>query len=199
MAVLIEQLQLRPNLFGGKMKVIFRKCSSYYKVGRLLHLISFLFTIFFLFTLWEFLQAEEQSFFAQIGLTFLILFLFANAILAELDARSRFQNYKQLKDQLYFNGYSERILKPMLKSMCQRDAALVAAEELGMAHACTIYFKKHGYRWYHFIPDFVFSHPLFLLSKYFWTSTFFTPTYYPKVNSYDLPFTSLEQATSSTR
>ena len=101
---------------------------------------------------------------------------------AQLDARSRYQNYKQIKDQIYNFGYNTRILKPVLKSRCQRDAAATAAHELGLRNECRKYFKNHGYRWYHLLPDFVFTHPFFFFSGYFWKTTFFAPTYKAKTD-----------------
>ncbi|MEA3476655.1 MAG: hypothetical protein U9R60_00620 [Bacteroidota bacterium] len=112
----------------------------------------------------------------------LILYILWFPVSAQLDARSRFQNYKQLKDQIYLNGYQERILKPVLKSRCQRDAAKVAANELGYIKECTQYFKSYGYRWYHLIPDWFFRKPHFLLSKYFFRTTFFAQYYNPRVD-----------------
>lgn len=102
--------------------------------------------------------------------------------LAELDGFSRFQNYKQLKDQLYFNGYQERLLKPMLRSSCQRDAALISCDELGLRNVVMKYFKGRGYKWYNIVPDFVYQYPLFFFSAFFWRTTFFTPYYKSKVD-----------------
>ena len=107
-------------------------------------------------------------------------FFLANMVLSQLDARSRWQNYKQIKDYLYGFGYRERIFKPVLNSSCQRHAALIAAEELGYRELVEAFFRLQGYRWYHIPPDFVFSHPQFLLSRHFWRTTFFAPTYHPK-------------------
>jgi len=151
-----------------------------------LHWISFLFLIITFF-IGQRILINDYSAFEEIVFFLLMVFFFTNSILAELDARSRYQNYKQIKDHLYLNGYHERILRTMLKSMCQRDAALVAANELGMGKSCALYFKSHGYKWYHLIPDFVFDQPLFLFTKYFWMSTFFVPVYHPKVDFYSLP------------
>jgi len=107
-------------------------------------------------------------------------FFLANMVLSQLDARSRWQNYKQIKDYLYGFGYRERIFKPVLNSSCQRNAALIAAEELGYRARVEAFFRSQGYRWYHIPPDFVFSHPQFLFSRHFWRTTFFAPTYHPK-------------------
>ncbi|NOX47420.1 MAG: hypothetical protein GXO89_10640 [Chlorobi bacterium] len=109
-------------------------------------------------------------------------FFISLPILSQLDVRSGFQNYKQIKDQFIIYGFDERILKPVLKSKCQRDAAIVSAEEVGLKAECDNFFKSFGYKWYHIIPDFVFSHPQFLLSKYFWKTTFFVPKYEPKID-----------------
>jgi hypothetical protein len=110
------------------------------------------------------------------------LFFATNAILAQLDAWSLFQNYKQLKDRLFIRGFHKKLLRTMLNSMCQREAALVAASELRMGDQCREYFARAGYRWYHLMPDFVFSYPGFLFSRYFWKSTFFAPYYRQKID-----------------
>ena len=107
----------------------------------------------------------------------IVFFLVTLPILAQLDARSRYQNYKQIKDQLLVYGFDERILKPTLKSRCLRDAAQVAADEAGYADRCRNHFLSSGYRWYHLLPDFVFRSPQFLLTGYFWRTTFFVPRY----------------------
>jgi len=102
-------------------------------------------------------------------------------LMSQLDVRSRFQNYKQIKNQIFIYGFDTRILKPVLKSRCQRYAAVISASELGLKQECDKHFVDHVYRWYHIIPDFIFSHPHFLLSKYFWITTFFVPKYKPRV------------------
>lgn len=103
--------------------------------------------------------------------------LWSPPVFAQLDARSRFQNYKQIKDQIYAYGFKTVILKPVLKSRCQRDAAIVAAEELGYKQQCSRYFYSFGYRWYHLLPDFIFSKPYFLFYWSFWETTFFVNRY----------------------
>lgn len=114
------------------------------------------------------------------------------AMLAELDGFSRYQNYKQVKDQIYFNGYQERLLKPLLRSSCQREAAILASTELGIGDKAKEYFYSKGYRWYHIIPDFVFQYPLFFFSIYFWRTTFFTPYYKAKVNFDELDLSRID-------
>lgn len=121
----------------------------------------------------------EQGNFA---LKLLLLSLFISMpLFPQLDAWSRYQNYKMLRDQFYFYGFQPRLVKPFLKSRCQRDAAIAAANELGFADPCKKYFCQKGYRWYHLFPDFVFRHPRFLLSKHFWLTTFFAKKYHARV------------------
>jgi hypothetical protein len=103
-------------------------------------------------------------------------------LFAQLDARSRYQNYKLVKDHLYIYGFQTKTLKPFLKSRCQRDAAKAAANELGMLQQCNEYFKSNGYRWYHLFPDVVFKKPSILFSKFFWATTLFTKTYHSKID-----------------
>lgn len=156
---------------------------SYILSGRLLHIITLIELILIIFLLPIIFEIKTNG---SIGLillkSYLICYIISLPVFAQLDARSRYQNYKQIKDQLYLYGYSQRLLKPVLKSRCQRDAALTSAKELGFSHQCTEIFKGHGYRWYHILPDFVFKQPQFFITKYFWRTTFFAPTYKPKVD-----------------
>jgi hypothetical protein len=98
-------------------------------------------------------------------------------LFTQLDARSRFQEYKRVKDQLTRYGPDMRIFKSVAGSRCQRDAALAAARQLGYAKLCRFYFCAAGYRWYHLLPDFVKRHPRILISAAFWRTTFFMPTF----------------------
>jgi hypothetical protein len=103
-------------------------------------------------------------------------------LFAQLDARSRYQDYKFVKDRLYLYGFQTRILKPFMKSRCQRDAAKTAATELGMMRQCEEYLKQKGYEWYHLFPDILFKQPSILLTKNFWMTTLFAKTYRPQIN-----------------
>ncbi|MBK5272766.1 MAG: hypothetical protein JJE22_17335 [Bacteroidia bacterium] len=159
-----------------------RHIISYLKAGSLLHLVTLL-EIFLIINLFRHLQIDKwlagENFFIKL-LTLLPLVIFP--LLAQLDARSRYQNYKQLKDHLFLNGFQPRILNLFSKTRCQRCAALVATEELGMDKNCKIYFENLGYRWYHFFPDFIFTQPRYLFSKMFWLNTFFAKTYKSKID-----------------
>ncbi len=156
---------------------------SYLKAGFFLHVI----TLGELLLLWIVLSSVGTSagdvMLAGVVDEFLLIsFFVALPIFSQLDARSRYQNYKQLKDQLYLYGFDQRIFKIVRQSRCQRDAALAAAEALGYGEKCRAYFKTCGYQWYHIVPDFVFRKPHFFLSGAFWQKTFFMPTYRPKVH-----------------
>ncbi len=157
--------------------------SSYLKAGCFLHLMT-LAEIVLLCMLFSYfsISTEEAVDGWCLSELFLLSFFTALPLLSQLDARSRYQNYKQLKDQLFLYGFDRRIFKPVLQSRCQRDAALAAAEELGYGERCRVYFKNCGYKWYHLVPDFVFRSPHFLLTRAFWKRTFFMPTYRPRVD-----------------
>ena len=161
----------------------------YWRVGKLLHIVSFIAacTAGMTFSvLWD-LQFEPNPLLWFIWILIFISF-FNMSVLAQLDSFSRFQNYKQVKDQIFLNGYQERILKPLAKSSCQREAAILAGIELGYDKEIKKYFYKLGYRWYHVIPDFVFNDPLFFFTRLFWRTTFFAQYYKPKIN-YELQLT----------
>ena len=153
----------------------------YLKVGRLLHFIAVADVVLVVSAI-SILASNNLSTPAELALASTVLMFSIQFLTAEMDCYSRFQNYKQLKDQLYFNGFQKRILKPMVKSRCQRDAALVACTELGLRQQVKSYYRSLGYKWYHVPPDFVFTHPLFFFSKYFWKTTFFVPYYKPKID-----------------
>jgi hypothetical protein len=103
-------------------------------------------------------------------------------LFAQLDARSRYQNYKLVKDRLYLHGFQPRIIRPFMKSRCQRDAVNAAAYELGMSANCKTYFRNEGYKWYNLFPDVIFLDPWILYTKNFWITTLFSKTYHSKIN-----------------
>lgn len=155
---------------------------TYMKVGYLLHLFTLL-EIFFLYTIYKQLEIDvwlnQNNFFLKL---LLLAPFISMPFFPQLDARSRYQNYKMIRDQFYFYSFQPRIVKPFLKSRCQRDAVLAAAKDLGFADVCKKIFYEKGYRWYHLFPDFIFLRPQFLLTKHFWITTFFTKKYRAKVD-----------------
>jgi hypothetical protein len=101
-------------------------------------------------------------------------------IFTQLDARSRFQEYKKVRDQLIRYGPDRRIFKAMAASRCQRDAAMAAARQLGYADHCSGFFTAAGSRWHHLTPDFVTRRPAFFIRPAFWRETFFVATYHAR-------------------
>jgi hypothetical protein len=94
-------------------------------------------------------------------------------VFAELDARSRYREYHRVRRLLQANGWDERIVAPKRHSRCQRDAMQAAAEAAGCRRQFTAYVRRHGYRWYHIVPDTVLRRPWFCLHPTFWASSFF--------------------------
>ncbi|MFI5185540.1 MAG: hypothetical protein ACHQF0_02355 [Chitinophagales bacterium] len=159
-----------------------KRIISYLKAGYLLHMITLTEIVFFLcffhyvdINVW---MANNHILLKSIALSPAV----GLPLFAQLDARSRYQNYKLIKDRLYVYGFQKRILKPFIKSRCQRDAIKAAADELGMRQLCNDYFKSFGYRWYHLLPDIVFDKPSILLTKNFWLTTLFEKNYHPKID-----------------
>ncbi|MFO7840363.1 MAG: hypothetical protein R6X08_12800 [Desulfosalsimonadaceae bacterium] len=107
-----------------------------------------------------------------------MIFLTSLPVFSQLDARCRYQDYKRVKDLLFRFGFDARIIKTLLKSRCQRDAAMLAALESGHGESCRAFYRRQGYRWYHILPDFLFSSPRFPMSRHFWQSTFFLKNYH---------------------
>lgn len=102
------------------------------------------------------------------------------AVLAQLDARSRFQEFKQVRDQLIDYGPDRRIFRSVAGSRCRRDAALAAARQLGYETVCLGLFGSMGYRWHHLLPDRIVQEPRLLLTLSFWRATFFVPGYHSR-------------------
>ena len=155
--------------------VFSRACSwlvhaaDYLSAGKLLHAI----TVTELLAITAFTTCIGGHPLAYPALLLLSLF----PLFTQLDARSRFQEYKRVRDQLARFGPDRRVFKSVAGSRCQRDAALAAARQLGYASHCRACFSKAGYRWYHLLPDVVRGPPRFLISTAFWRRTFFMPTY----------------------
>ena len=149
---------------------------SYCRAGLLLHTISVV-EIFIIASVLFYTEFETPDHFLSV---FGYLFLFSLPLFAQLDAWSRFQNYKQAKDQIYHFGFQKRIFGPFQKSRCQRDAVFTAARELGYANECREFFVSKGYRWYHLLPDIVIKNPKQIFTYSFFKTTFFTAYYRPR-------------------
>lgn len=154
---------------------------SYLRVGRLLHW-SLLLFILESYIYW--VQLEKaitfNSAFWMVIWAVSFLFSFVHIFLVIMDGWSRFQDYKRVKDLFFIHGYSPRIAAMYLGSKCQRSAALVAAEELGIDYNVNLYFKDSGVKWYHYVPYFIVRDPLFLIRQTFWERTFLEKHYSSK-------------------
>jgi hypothetical protein len=115
-----------------------------------------------------------------------LLFAFSHIFLVIMDGWSRFQTYKKVKDALYMNGFTPKIVGLYQGSRCQRNAVLVAAKELGLHDEVNKYYRRLGIKWYHFVPDFMVTDPLFIFKRYFWSRTFLEKYYEPKFNFRDM-------------
>jgi hypothetical protein len=121
----------------------------------------------------DYFTYQEGLFWA--GLT--LLLSSGLTLFALLDARSRFQDYKRAKDLFFENGFRPRIAKLFIHSRCQRDAARVAAKDLGLLTQLDHFYQSQGYRWYHIFPDFVFKRPWLIFSQKYWQKTLFQTEY----------------------
>ncbi|MCM5663146.1 hypothetical protein [Galbibacter mesophilus] len=154
---------------------------SYLRVGRLLYLSLVLFVLES-WVYWKFLEAalQEASLIVILFWSWCFLFSFIHIYLVLMDGWSRYQNYKRAKDQFFEYGFKERIADTYIGSKCQRIAAEVAAEELGIKKELTDHYISKGVKWYHYIPYFMLREPLFLFKKSFWSRTFLEKNYEAK-------------------
>lgn len=132
---------------------------------------------------WELWKATENGnpWWILFWLSF-FLFSFLHIFLVIMDGWSRYQNYKRAKDMLFLYGFQRRIGAMYISSKCQRMAALVAADELGMKQEMDLYYQERGVKWYHYVPYFMVKDPLFPFRPYFWKRTFMESNYQSKIN-----------------
>lgn len=101
------------------------------------------------------------------GICWVVVALFALA-----DAVSRHRECLRIKGMFLKYGFNERILEPLARSRCQRDAAIFAAEEVGLGDRARTYFAQLGYKWFHILPDSVMRNPFSFLSPRFLRTSF---------------------------
>lgn len=132
------------------------------------------------------ISIEERGVLAIVFWVSFFLFSFLHIFLVLADGWSRFQNYKRVKDQFFVYGFQPRIAENYIGSKCQRMAALVAAEELGLEDQLQRYYDKRGVKWFHYVPYFMIRDPFFLFRKHFWSKTFLEKSYKPKFDYHSL-------------
>jgi len=157
--------------------IFYRQCITYLKTGAILHAFSILVLILFMLCFNTQQTADGVN---QFGYSLLSMFLFSITITSQMDAYSRFQNYKMVKDLLYQHGFRELFLRPYSRSRCQRDAVTEAAAQLGLYSHIDLYFGKLGYWWHHIIPSVLLENPLIILTRNYWYTTFFVSYYKSK-------------------
>lgn len=165
---------------------------SYLRVGRLLYwsLILF-FAESWIYGHQLFISLEQRGVLAIIFWLSFFLFSFLHIFLVLADGWSRFQNYKRVKDQFFIYGFQGRIAENYIGSKCQRNAAIVAAQELGIDDELQNYYRKRGVKWFHYIPYFMIRDPLFLFKNNFWSRTFLEKSYTPKFDYKALQYESV--------
>ncbi|OEI79252.1 hypothetical protein AST99_15645 [Formosa algae] len=156
---------------------------SYLRVGRLLYYSLFLFLLES-WIYWVQLKASflHSNLWIQAFWIWCFLFSFVHIFLVLMDGWSRYQNYKRAKDQFFEYGFRKRIAANYIISKCQREAAIVAASELGLEEKVSRYYEHCGVKWYHYVPYFMVKDPFFLFRKTFWSRTFLEGNYTPKFN-----------------
>ncbi len=156
---------------------------SYLRVGKLLYFSLGLFIIE-AYVYWLFFERAFAKDNQIVAVFWFASFLFAlvHIFLVIMDGWSRYQNYKLAKDQLFIYGFNPRIAKLYMGSKCQRNAVLVASQELGLKSRTTEYYKKQGVKWFHYVPYFMIKDPLFLFKKKFWSRTFVEKSYQSRFN-----------------
>lgn len=132
------------------------------------------------------ISIEERGVLAIVFWVSFFLFSFLHIFLVLADGWSRFQNYKRVKDQFFVYGFQSRIAENYIGSKCQRMAAMVAAEELGLEDQLQRYYDKRGVKWFHYVPYFMIRDPFFLFRRHFWSKTFLEKTYKPKFDYHSL-------------
>ncbi|MBU1002877.1 MAG: hypothetical protein KKE73_10175 [Proteobacteria bacterium] len=97
---------------------------------------------------------------------------FGLSCIALLDGFSRYREYRRIKHMLSNRGWNRRIFLLVAGSRCQRDAALLAAQETGLGCRARRLFRSMGYRWYHLLPDAVLRNPLAFFHPRFLRNSF---------------------------
>ena len=159
-------------------RVAYERVLRYLKVGAFLHGMSFLSTIILVISARITLEYLQEELYAESLLWgALALWAFTIPFFSQFDAYGRYQNYKQIKDALFEMGYDGRLIRPFMHSKCQRDAVVIAGDDLGTGREIRKYFSDQGYRWHHILPDAFVRNPLVLFHGLFWKRILFTKHY----------------------
>jgi len=158
----------------SKVLIFFERSSRFMRMAVLLHIMATLGIVMFLwFGHFAMRALDSKQILDLLLYGYLSIYGFTLPFFAELDARSRYQNYKAAKDAFYRHGFQTRIADLFIISRCQRDAIAVAARDLGFLAELKDYYYQQGYRWYHILPDFLFHTPSMLFTRFYWEKTLF--------------------------
>lgn len=177
---LVAHISFR-NSYPG-IKILTMRVWRYLQTAYLLHLITVLAIYLCIYFAKETIAIIKNSNdWKELALfIYLTLYTFTLPFFSQLDAFSRYQNYKMIKDKIYEYGFDSRIIKPFLYSRCQRDAISVAICELNYSSEWKSLIYKMGFRWYHLLPHLIFNKPSVLFTRQYWIKTFFAKPYYSK-------------------
>ncbi len=157
--------------------VLYKKFIAFIRTSFILQLFFILTIVLFIYFVNRFYLSGKILFSIN---TLFIMFFFSLSVTTQLDAYSRYQNYKLIKDMMHKNGYRSLIIKPFSRSRCQRDAVREAAHQLELQSMVKQYFYETGYRWYHIMPSVLLQNPFLIFTKGYWITTFFVPRYVSK-------------------
>lgn len=172
-------LKAPPSIHKPATGVIFyNRFIRYMKIGAFLHLMALVgMACFYASLKLALFHFSAQQQFLGVVWAIISFCFFTMPFFAQFDAHGRYQNYKQIKDVLCERGYDSRLIRPFMYSKCQRDAVLVASEDLNCKREVLDFFYQSGYRRYHILPDAFVKNPLVLFHKLFWKRILFTKTY----------------------
>lgn len=165
--------------------VWFRRGIQYFRVGKLLHLMSALgVAAFFQSGQYALTKFNDTLVWSGLGYGYISIYGLVLIGFSQMDAWCRYQNYKMVKDLFFENQDSrqqkKRIADIFSVSKCQREAVKVAAKDLGWIRELSEHYKQSGYRWYHLIPDRVIEKPKVLFTRVYWKKTLFVRYYSSK-------------------
>jgi len=161
----------------SKSYVLYKGIGSYVKATSLLQAFCLVCVLLSYLNFLALDSAPDLAFFFHL---FFSIYFFSLIITTQLDAYSRYQNYKMAKDLLHQYGFKKPLIRVFSKSKCQRQAVTEAGKSLGFKKEIDHYFYSMGFRWYHILPVVIAKKPQTLFTKDYWLSTFFVSYYKSK-------------------
>ena len=162
-----------------KNYIFYQRFLRVIKTGGMLHTVSFIGGFLFIGFGRLALMENQYPGFQWFELCYIFLSIYGLGLVffSQMDAKSRLQNYKQVKDLMHQNGFQPRIINLFSASRCQRDAIRVAALDLNMDQQLDAHYKNLGYSWFHILPDFIFTRPGLFFTCRYWQKTLFEKPY----------------------